>query len=79
MKANEALNNICFEPIFKVGDYINPIKKSIFCELDGIGRILSIDKYTYVTKTNKGIVRVHIQFQEYYQNVIPNKQLEIKL
>jgi hypothetical protein len=80
MKANEAPNNICFEPIFNVGDYISPIKKSIFCELDGIGRILSVDNYTYITKTKKGrIVRVHIQFQEYYRNVIPNKQQEIEL
>lgn len=80
MKSNEELNNICFDPIFNVGDYITPIKKSIFCELDSIGRILSVDNYTYIVKTKKGkIVRVHIQFQEYYRNVIPNKQQEIKL
>ena len=69
-----------FEPIFKPGDYIVPIKKSIFCELDSIGRIISIDALTYIVKTKKGkIVRVHIQFQEYYRNVIPNKQQEIEL
>ena len=74
MKANEALNDICFEPIFKVGDYINPIKKSIFCELDDIGVIISIGKHTYSVKTKGGLKRVHIQFQEYYRRVIPNKQ-----
>lgn len=75
MKANETLNNICFEPIFNVGDYISPIKKSIFCELNDIGLIISVDKNTYLIKTKEErIVRVHIQFQEYYRNVIPNKQ-----
>lgn len=80
MKANEVQDNFCFKPIFSVGDYISPIKKSIFCELNSIGRILSVDKYTYITKTKEGkLVRVHIQFQEYYRNVIPTKQQEIKL
>lgn len=77
MKANEALNSICFEPIFNVGDYISPIKKSIFCELNDIGLIISIDKNTISIKTKKGMVRVHIQFQEYYRRVIPNKQQEL--
>lgn len=76
MKANEALNNNCFEPIFNVGDYISPIKKSIFCELDDIGLIISIDKNTYSIKTKEGMRLVHIQFQEYYRRVIPNKQQE---
>ena len=67
------------KPIFNVGDYISPIKKSIFCELDDIGRIISIGKHTYSVKTKEGIKRVHIQFQEYYRNVIPTKQQEIKL
>ena len=80
MKTNELQDNFCFKPIFNVGDYISPIKKSIFCELGGIGRILSVDNYTYIVKTKEDrIVRVHIQFQEYYQNVMPNKQQEIKL
>ena len=80
MKPNETLNIICVEPIFNIGDYIIPINKSIFCELNGIGRILSVNSYTYVVKTKKGkIVSVHIQFQEYYRNVIPNKQQEIEL
>jgi hypothetical protein len=77
MKANEALNDICFEPIFNIGDYISPIKKSIFCELNDIGRIISVDKNTYLIKTKEGIGRVHIQFQEYYRNIIPNKQQEL--
>ena len=80
MKANKVPNNICFEPIFNVGDYISPIKKSIFCELDSIGCITSVDAFTYIVKTKEGkIVQVHIQFQEYYRNVIPNKQQEVKL
>ena len=77
MKTNEAPNDICFEPIFNVGDYISPIKKSIFCELNDIGRIISVDKNTYLIKTKEGIGRVHIQFQEYYRNVIPNKQQKL--
>lgn len=79
MKANKAPKNICFEPIFKVGDYISPIKKSVFCELDDIGVIISVDKNAYSIKTKEEIMSVHIQFQEYYRNVIPNKQQEIKL
>jgi len=46
MKANETLNNIYFEPTFNVGDYISPIKKSIFCELDSIGHIIAVNDYT---------------------------------
>ena len=68
-----------FEPVFKVGDYISPIKNSIFCELNDIGRIISVDVHTYIVKTKKGMVRVHIQFQEYYRTVIPSGQQEIKL
>jgi len=80
MKANEAPEKVYIEPIFNVGDYISPIKKSMFCELDDIGRIISIDDYTYIVKIKSGrIVRVHIQFQEYYRNIIPNKQQEIDL
>ena len=77
MKVNETLDNICFEPIFNVGDYISPIKKSIFCELDDIGMIISIDKNAYSIKTKEGVKCVHIQFQEYYRRVIPNKQQEL--
>ena len=77
MKANETLNNIRFEPIFKVGDYISPIKKSIFCELNDIGLIISVDENTYLVKTKEGTCRVHIQFQECYRRVIPNKQQEL--
>ena len=77
MKENETLNNICFEPIFNVGDYISPIKKSIFCELNDMGLIISVDKNTYLIKTKEGMGRVHIQFQEYYRRVIPNKQQEL--
>lgn len=74
------VNLVCVEPIFNVGEYIIPINKSIFCELNGIGRILSVNSYTYTVKTKKGkTVQVHIQFQEYYRNVIPTKQQEIKL
>lgn len=65
-----------FKPIFKVGDYIIPIKKSIFCELNDMGLIISVDKNTYSIKTKEGMRRVHIQFQEYYRRVIPNKQQE---
>ncbi len=75
MKANESLNK--FESIFNVGDYIRPIKKSIFCELNDIGLITFIDKNTYSIKTKEGMTRVHIQFQEYYRRVIPNKQQEL--
>lgn len=66
-----------FKPIFNVGDYISPIKKSIFCELYNIGLITSIGKNTYSIKTKEGMRRVHIQFQEYYRRVIPNKQQEL--
>ena len=76
-KESEVLNNICFEPIFNVGDYITPIKKSIFCELNDIGLIMSVDENTYSIKTKGGMERVHIQFQEYYRRVIPNKQQEL--
>lgn len=80
METNEAPEKIYTEPIFNVGDYISPIKKSMFCELDDIGRIIYVDVYTYIVKIKSGgIVRVHIQFQEYYQNIIPNKQQEIDL
>ena len=77
MKEISTLNNICFEPIFNVGDYVSPIKKSIFCELNDIGLIISVDKNIYLIKTKKGIRRVHIQFQEYYRRVIPNKQQKL--
>lgn len=70
-------NNICFEPIFNIGDYIKPIKKSIFCELNDIGLIISVDENTYLIKTKNGMLRVHIQFQECYRRIIPNKQQEL--
>jgi hypothetical protein len=66
-----------FEPIYDVGDYIGPIQKSIFCELNDIGVIISINKHTYIVKTKNGTRSVHIQFQEYYRRVIPNKQQEL--
>lgn len=62
-----------FEPVFKVGDYISPIRKSIFCEFDGIGRIVNINEHTYSVKTKEGLIYVHIQFQELYRIVIPDK------
>ena len=77
MKANEAPDKIYFEPIFKAGDYISPNKKSIFCELNDIGLIISVDKNTYLIKTKEGIGRMYIQFQECYHRVIPNKQQEL--
>ena len=68
-----------FEPIYGVGDYIAPIQKSIFCELDDIGVIISVNKHTYIVKTKNGTRSVHIQFQELYRSIVPNKQQEIKL
>jgi hypothetical protein len=67
-----------FNPIFKIGDYISPVKKSIFCELSGIGLIISVNKYTYTVKTKDEIIYVHIQYQELYHSIIPNKREEIR-
>lgn len=81
MKAQEKIDLLqtTFKPIYSVGDYIAPIQKSIFCELNNIGVIISVNKHTYTVKTKNGLKSVHIQFQELYRSIIPNKHEKINI
>lgn len=44
-----------FDSVFKVGDYIKPRQKSIFCEFEGIGCIIKINRHTYSVKTEDAV------------------------
>lgn len=64
------------KPLFQIGDYIAPIRKSIYCNFEEPSLIKSIDKKreVYVVQNNNHQLKVNFMMQDYYRTVIPTKQ-----
>ena len=63
-------------PTFKVGDYLKPIRKSIFCDFSEPSLVLKVDeiKELYTIRTKQGDIKLSFAMQELYQVIIPNRK-----
>ena len=77
MKMND---NCEISPIFKKGDYIQPVRKSIYCDFYEPGLIKSVnrEREEYIVLTKNKSYRVSFFVQDYYRTVIPNKNQIVK-
>lgn len=68
------------EPKFQIGEYIAPIRKSIYCDFEEPSLIKDIDDYkeVYIIQSKNNQLRVSFMMQNYYREVIPNRQQMIK-
>ena len=68
------------EPKFQIGEHIAPIRKSIYCDFEEPSLIKGIDDYkeVYIIQTKNNQLRVSFMMQDYYREVIPNRQQMIK-
>ena len=65
---------INIEPKFQVGDYVAPIKKSIYCDFETPSLIINVDikNQVYIIQTATNKLKVDFLMQDFYRAVIPS-------